>query len=48
MHTGGHAPADMDKDKRIVIQQLLDANVFSHIGNREHTSFKKLILKKIQ
>ena len=38
-HTGGHVPANMDKDKIVFLQELLDVNVFSHI---EHTSFNNI------
>lgn len=32
--SGKHVTANMDKDKRIVLQQLVEAAVFTHVNNQ--------------
>ena len=48
--SGNHYVASMSKDKRIVIEQLLDKDVFAHVDNRKHSCFgsiRRNIMSKI-
>ena len=40
--SGRHTLADSEKDKHIIINELVKANVFSYAQNREHKSFKSI------
>lgn len=49
--SGNHTVVSATKDKNIMLQQLLEANVFGHIDDREHTCFqdiKKNIMSSIK
>lgn len=37
-----HSIANSDKDKMIVVQQLLEAKVFSHMEGRVHRHFEEI------
>uniref|UniRef100_A0A1X7U296 DUF6589 domain-containing protein n=1 Tax=Amphimedon queenslandica TaxID=400682 RepID=A0A1X7U296_AMPQE len=39
-HLGVHSRASTEKDKKIVVQQLVEAKVFDHISNRKHRQIK--------
>ena len=40
--SGSHSIASSDKDKMIIVQQLLQAKVFSHMEGRVHSCFEKI------
>ena len=41
-HSGCHSIANMDKDKRIILKELLEANVFGYERERKHHCFAKV------